>query len=272
MILNLVQFLCDLAEASDSVFRNDAIEADNRDALELLRSLGAIEAGPRRETVTCGACDADHPATVEYDPQRACYVHSCPEAGYVLLKDTDLATYRFRPEWLPGWLTEALRATAPAWRRQLVFDHVWHLGDALCGATQVTVIFARRIASQANLDRLASELNKIHPADKGLVITTSSQVPRHIQLPRGYEIVQLPVIARESDGGLILDHRRLGSWIKGMESATAKGGKTRVGRPLGPVATVAQIYEQRRARGVPLGSGRAEAAAILTEWLDVEAK
>jgi hypothetical protein len=266
MARNLLQFLCDLAEASEPVFRKDAVEEDNRDALELLCSLGAIEAGPRPETATCSACDADHPATLEYDPERACYVHFCPEAGYVSLKDTDLATYRFRPEWLPEWLTEALQATAPARHTPLVFGHVWHLGDALCGSTQVTVVFARRIASQANLDRLASELRTIHPAAKGLVITTSPQVPRHVQLPGGYEVVQLPVVVRENEGGLILDHQRLGSWIKGMKPTTLKGGMTRTGRPLGPFEIVAQIYKRRRARGVPVGSGRAEAAAILGEW------
>jgi hypothetical protein len=53
MILNLVQFLCDLAEASELVFRDDAVEVGSREALELLRSLRAIEPGPRPETVTC---------------------------------------------------------------------------------------------------------------------------------------------------------------------------------------------------------------------------
>ena len=34
----------------------------------------------------------DHPAVIEFDAARHCYVHFCPEAGLVTVPNTDLAT------------------------------------------------------------------------------------------------------------------------------------------------------------------------------------
>ncbi len=63
---NLIQLLCDFSEASDGVFLRTAIDAEDHPSLDELRGIGAIEAGPKPGTVTCSACDADHPAVIEY--------------------------------------------------------------------------------------------------------------------------------------------------------------------------------------------------------------
>ena len=154
--VNIVQLLCDLSEASGEVFPRPEIGFGCHSDLRRLAELGAIEPGPRPETVTCNACDADHPAAIEFDVERRCYVHFCPEVGFVTVNDADLITHRFRPEWLVDWLTKALPITSPRWPSALVEGRVWQLGDAACGDTQATVIFARRVASQAGLDQLAS--------------------------------------------------------------------------------------------------------------------
>jgi hypothetical protein len=262
--LNMVQLLCDLAEASSEVFRASEVGFARRSDLERLVELGAIEPGPRPETVACNACDADHPALIEYDSEQQRYVHFCPEAGFVAVNDADLVTCRYRPEWLVDWLAKALSITSPLCRA-LVPGRVWQLGDAMCGDTQATVIFARHVSSQVDLDRLASSLRPIHPADKGLVITTSPRAARQVQLPGGYELLPLPEIVRPSRDGLMLDLVRLGSWIKGMAVKTAKGAPTRSGRP-SPRARILQIYNARRGQGQPLVSYLAEAKAILAEW------
>src|ERR1019366_1450163 len=142
--VNIVPLLCDLSEASDEVFRESELEFGCHSGLQLLADLGVIEPGPRPETVVCNACDADHPAVIEFDAERRCYFHFCPEAGTVTLENADLVTHRFRPEWLADWLMRALPITSPLGRTGLVQGCVWHLGDAACGDTQVTVIFARR--------------------------------------------------------------------------------------------------------------------------------
>jgi hypothetical protein len=265
MASNIVQFLCDLAEASESIFRDEAVEVDSREALKLLSSLGAIEPGPQPETVTCKACDADHPATIEYDTERSCYLHSCPEAGVVTLSDADLTTHRFNPGWLLEWLMTALPIVAPVQRPPLVPNHVWHLGDMACGYTLVTVLFVRRISSLASFDRLASVLHRVHRAERGIAITTSLHCPRQVQLPRGYEFLLLPDIISDLAGSQVLDHTRLASLIAGMPQVTAKGAPTRIGRPTSK-DLVAYIYKLRRQGGIPVSSDSAEASAIIAEW------
>jgi hypothetical protein len=214
--VNIVPLLCDLSEASDDVFRDPEMALGIYNGLRHLAEMGAIERGPRPETVACTACDADHPAVIEYDPIQQCYVHFCPEAGLVTLNDADLITHRFRPEWLVDWLVQEVPITSPVRRPALVDGRVWHLGDASCGDVLVTAIFARRVSSQAELDHLMSALRPIHPVGKGLVLTTSPHVARQIQLPNGFEFLELADIIRSVGDRLIVDQAKLGSRVQGL--------------------------------------------------------
>lgn len=214
---NIVPLLCDLSEASDEVFRESEMGFGSHSGLQHLAEMGAIERGPRPESVTCTACDADHPAAIEYDQDRRSYVHFCPEAGLVTLNDADLITHRFRPEWLVDWLVKEIPITSALRRPALVDGRVWHLGDASCGDALVTAIFARRVSSQAELDHLMSALRPIHPIGKGLVLTTSPHVARQVPLPNGFEFLELGDIIRSVGDRLIVDRANLDSRVLGLQ-------------------------------------------------------
>jgi hypothetical protein len=207
--VNVVQLLCDLSEASEEFFRFRAMSREGECGLRILTDMGAVGAGPRLESVACQACDADHSAAIEFSAQRRCYVHFCPEAGWVTVEDADLTTLRFSPEWLVDWLVIALAISCPVRRPALVSGRVWYIGDAACGDTLVTVVFARRVSSQAALDNLASVLGAIHHADKCLVITTSPRVVRQVPLPYGFSFLDLREISRLVGERLIVDRARL---------------------------------------------------------------
>jgi len=89
----------------------------------------------------------------------------------------------------------------------------------------VTVILTRRISSQAVLDELASALGTVHLADKGLVITTSPQVARQVQLPHGFAFVDLREIGRMVGRRPQVDQTRLTSLVQGLprRSSIARG-------------------------------------------------
>src|SRR4051794_32900194 len=158
---NAIQTLCELSESSDELLRIPENGPDRGAELRFMMGLGAIEFGARPETVVCGACDADHPAAIEYDSERRCYVHFCPEAGFVTVNDAVLTTYRYRPEWLVDCLVKALHVISPVRPRAIVPACAWHLGDTKCGNTLVTIVFARRIAGQLALGQLASALRAV---------------------------------------------------------------------------------------------------------------
>lgn len=213
---NAADLLCDLSEASEEVFRDCAIDHEFDASLPILKQLGAVGAGPRVESVTCRACDGDHSAAIEFDAERRCYFHSCPEVGLVKVDDDDLATLVFDPEWLVDWLVSGLAISYPARRRTLVSGQVWHLGDAACGDALVTVIFARRIRSQAALDQLASVLGTVQHADRRLVITTSAQVTRQVPLPHGFVFLDLREITRMVGEQPIVDQTRFDILVRAM--------------------------------------------------------
>jgi hypothetical protein len=262
---NTLQLLCDLSEASDQTFRDNAVESHWLDSLKVLARLGAIEAGPPPHTIACSECDGDHPADIEYDAERRCFRHSCGKAGFVWVDDANLRTHRFRPEWMVDWLVAALPTVTLARRSVLVPQHVWHLGDTACGGTVVTVVFARRVIAQTDLDRLAAVLRSVHRADKGVVVTTSSHFARQVKLPRDYELLPLWEIVRTGSHGLVLDADRLGTWISNMGASTAKGAPSKEGRPT-QKSHISRIFDLRRSREIPIKSYSAEAEAIRDEW------
>jgi hypothetical protein len=208
--------LCDLAEASGDRFQAVELSATYGSAVRLWVDLGAIEPSAPIRTVTCRACDGDHPATVEFDPVNRRHSYFCPEAALVTVDDADLATLRFNPDWLVDWLVSALAMPSPVRRRALLPRRVWHLGDVPCGSTLVTIVLARRISNQAALDELASVLGPIHVANKGLVITTSSQVARQVQIPHGFTFLDLRDIIRMVGRRPQLDQTKLTSLVRGV--------------------------------------------------------
>ena len=215
-MINVVQLLCDLSEASEETFSACALGNECDGGLRVLTKLGAVGAGPRLESITCQACDADHSATIEFDAERRCYFHFCPEAGRVLVDDADLATLRFNPEWLVDWLNSTLGISCPAHRPALVSGRVWHLGDVVCGDALVTVVLARQVSSQAALDQLASMLGALPLADKRLLITTSPWVARQVHLPHKFQFLDLREIGRLVGERLIVDRTKLDSLVQDL--------------------------------------------------------
>ena len=237
------------------------------DGLRILTEVGALGPGPRPHSITCQACDADHSATIEFDAQARCYMHFCPEAGRVSVENADLATLRLNPEWLVDWLVAELPVASPVRRRAIVPHCAWHLGDTKCGSTLVTAVFARRIGGHVALSQLASGLRSVHPADKGVVITTSLSAVHTLPLPNGYEFIHLPDLVVPRPDGIAVDRNRFGSWIRRMPSRSGKGAPTRSGRP-SQEATIAMIFRLRRARRSPIVTLSAEARGIIAEWTE----
>jgi hypothetical protein len=252
-----VALLCELADTCTEIFAAEALRRRHGDAAEQLVRIGALVPGWPSPVVTCGACDEDHPATVEFDAGRGRSHHFCPEVGRVALDDADLTTLCFDPEWLLDWLEEALPVVPPARRRVLVPDRAWHLGEAVIGATSVVTVFARGISSVTDLDRFAAVLDPIAPANLGLVVTTTTNRPRRTALPHDHVFIDL----REGFG---LDRSRLGACIKGLLRKSNRPVRDRPGRP-SEKALVRQIYRERRKRDFPIISRSAEAEEIRRE-------
>ena len=254
-----VSLLCELAEANGDEFQGANLNARSGAPLASLVEAGAVGAGDISLIVTCRACDRDHPAAVEFDGVRGRYIFFCPEAGVVEADSADLDTIRYNPEWLVDWLVAEFPIVPPVRRRTLVPGNVWHLGDARCGETLLTVILARRVSSQVGLDKVAAELAVLPPADLGVVVTSSANVSTKVLLPFKYQFLDLREVMREP--WFTLDHAKLGSWVKAKRTGTGKQAQRRPGRP-SDKALVEQFYAERRLCGPPVVSISAEARAI----------
>jgi hypothetical protein len=260
-----VSLLCELAEASGDEFQGTDLNTRSGAPLSILIEAGAVGPGDLSLTVTCRACDRDHPAAVEFDGARGRYMYFCPEAGEVEADRADLNTLRYNPGWLIDWLVAEFPIVPPVRRRALVPGNVWHLGDARCGETLLTVILARRVSSQVVLDKVAAELAALPPADLGVVVTSSSNVTTRVSLPFGYRFLDLREVMREP--WFTLDRAKLGFWVRAMRTGTGKQAQRRPGRP-SDKALVERFYTERRRCGTPVVSISAEARAIAQRFTD----
>jgi hypothetical protein len=217
--LNPVDLLYDLAEASGTIIRSSNLVDTYGAAVGTLIKIGALASGPPFQTVICRACDRDHAEVVEFEPATGRSFYICQSAGVVTVDNADLLSVVFDPEWLVDWLASALPISAPVRWRVLVPGLIWYLGATACGDALVTVVFARRVSSQAALDLLVSALRPFHPTGAGLVVTTSRHVARQVQLPNGFEFLDLGEIIRRVGDQLIVDPAIFDSRVKGSQGA-----------------------------------------------------
>jgi hypothetical protein len=238
-----VSTLCDLAEARIEDFEALALNTRYGTSLSLLMDLGIVASGTPLTVVTCRACDNDHSAVVEFDASIRHHIHFCAEAGRVMVDDASLATLRFDPEWLVDWLVRELPIAPPVRRRILVPDQVWYLGGAIVGSTALTVIFARGVSSLGELEALAEAVSRIQPEALGLIITSSSAMPRSLFRSHNYFPLGLREIMRPGSDRLVLEKALLGSWIKSFRRNTDRPARDGPGRP-SERALVLQIYRE----------------------------
>jgi len=258
-----VGLLCDLIAAPGDSFEAAALPPACQAALAFLERMGAVRVGDLPSVVTCAACDDNHPARLEYDPAARRYRHFCPEAGHVGVADENLAKRCVEGEWLVRWLVQAL-PIAPDRHRALVPDSIWHLGDAVVGGTEITVVFAERVSTRRDLTALADAVRAVHPAELGLVITTSAAPIPSLSLPNGFLVLDLREIARTKDDQLVMDKPRLAGWVKGYARGRHKPVRDGRGRPSVKHLEL-EIARERRERKSSLPVQAAEARAIREE-------
>jgi hypothetical protein len=259
-----VNLLCDLIEAGVGSFEASALPDQWGGSIDFLSNIGAVTRGRPLSVLTCRACDGDHPVHLEFDPRSRRHWHFCPEAGRVMVEDDALATICVDPEWVLDWLVTALPITPPVRRRVLIPALAWHLGDAHIGGTELAVVFAIGVCTQRNLDALAIAVSTVPPAKFGLVLTTSGAPPRRLRLPHGYQFLDLRDIARPERDCLAIERTKLIGWIKGLRKGLDKPAQLRAGRP-SDATLVLEIFQERRARKLPLVKKRTEAKEIRAE-------
>jgi hypothetical protein len=174
-----------------------------------------------------------------------------------------MATLCIDPDWLVEWLTKEFPIEPPVRRSTLIPGLAWHLGDALVGETELTIVFAAGTSARQNLDALANVIGTFFRAKFGLVLTTSAAPPRWLRL-HGYQFLDLREIARAENDRLVIQKNKLLGWIKGLRKGLDKPARLRAGRPSDD-ALVCEVFGERRALGLPVISQRTEAREIQAE-------
>jgi hypothetical protein len=256
-----VGVLCELLEAGGGSLEARALHERFDAEIEFLSNIGAVTAAEPSSVLTCRVCDNDHIARLEFDPSTRRHRHFCPEAGYVTVEDTALATFRAEPQWLVDWLATALPLTQPVRKRELVRDIAWYCGEAHIGGTALTVVLGIGMSFRRNLEALTAALPVVPRAQLGLVLTTAANHPRGLALPHNYKLLDIREVVAFRNNDLMIDEAGLGAWAKGFRKGLDRPVAVRAGRPSNAQLTK-EIYQARRTRNIPVTDKRAEAKAI----------
>jgi hypothetical protein len=166
---------------------------------------GALRPIANATIVTCRACDADHPADVEFDASVSGYRHFCPEAGWVGVPAEDLKRYRADLLWLLAELRRGLEISDRMPPSCLVEGVLWDLGEAWLGKRKATVLFGRRLSQSENLDQAWDALTNRVGLPPGVLLTTSIGLARHSDVPGRHRIAPLKDCLKPAAVGIAID-------------------------------------------------------------------
>jgi hypothetical protein len=171
-----VDILLDLLENSNGRVPARAARERFGDALVYLEQIGAVQPDARLTEVTCNECQLHHSAPLEFDTSTKAYRFFCPRAGFVGVRDADLASLCVTPGWLSGWLARTLSLLPHIRHRTLIENQAWLLGETVLDGTSVAValLLGRLAANEQEV--LIRELSRFHPSEIGIVLTTSADL------------------------------------------------------------------------------------------------
>ena len=213
-----LRLLLELCEQDPPEIAGAVIADHFADAGRQLSNSGALRSLDNATVVTCRVCHDDHPAEVEFEERTKSYHHFCPEAGWVEVPLEDLKQYRLHYPSLLAALARALKIPEQFKPACLVDDILWNLGDAPHGERKIAVLFGRRLNYDDNLDRAIDALTNQIGRPRGVLLSTTDRLSRHVRLPGHHRFLPLRDCVVAGASGLEIDQ----GIIKGVISGAVR--------------------------------------------------
>ena len=181
---DVFRLLLDLCEHPEPMITGKALREGYGASAAALLKTGALSAGPNLAHLSISA-DDDEECEVEIERDEAGrpgYRH--PRSGrWRTLLEGDLLQYRLNVQFVLSQLAGALEIPDRFQSVELVPGLLWELGEARFGKRSAPVLFARRMTTAGNIDRICDVLiNRIGKSD-GLLLTSTRELPRHLEVP-----------------------------------------------------------------------------------------
>jgi hypothetical protein len=259
-----VGVLLDLLEAGKGGVPAWRVRERFPDAMVYLERIGAVQPDIRLTEVTCNECQFHHSAALEFDPSRHAYRFFCPEAGFVMVADADVAGLRVDPAWLVDWLAGSLSFIPQIRRRSLIDNRGWLLGETVLDGTSVAVALVLGRLAANEQDALIQVLSRFQPSEIGIVLTTSPELPSTLLAWHRYHALDLREIIRAKTDGLALDRARLTAravqFLRGAKATKGASGRS------SQAERILKFFVERRNEGIAYHHKSFEAAEIRSGW------
>jgi hypothetical protein len=173
--------------------------------------------------------------------------------GWVSVDSDDLRQYALDMPWLLRWIAGGFGISKRVTPRELLFGHVWGLGDATFGKSAVPVFFARHLRTDEAVNAVIQEIKSAHKGKKIIVLTPAAndcaRVMEHATL------ISLPDIVEQAEY-LKIDMARTQSLLGGTATTDGFSNGYRTARFNGVeykfTKTQAAIIEALHGAGKPL--------------------
>jgi hypothetical protein len=259
-----VDVLLDLLETGSGSIPARPLRERFPDALVYLEQIGAVQPDAILTEVTCDECHFHHSAALEFDTSRHAYRFFCPDAGFVIVADADIAGVRVNPAWLMDWLAGSLSFISQIRRRSLIESRAWLLGETVLDGTTVAVALVLGRVGAYEQDALIQVLSRFQPSEIGIVLTTSAELPSALLAPYRYHSLEVREIVCAKTDGLALDYSRLTArviqFLRGAKATKGTGGRS------SPAENIRKFFEERRNGGIAYRYKSGEATEIRNAW------
>jgi hypothetical protein len=235
------------------------------ETLAYLERIGVVQTDALLTELTCSECDRDHSVVTEFDPAARKHRYFCPEAGLVIVDDDDLASLRVDFLWLLDWLERELPVVLPRRRRPLIEGRAWLLGEVLIDKTSLMVVLVIGPLTPGDQYRLTDTLASVRPTELGILLTMCPIHSSEALAVERYDPLDLREFARAETDCFGLNRERLAARVRQLKGLATERIHGSAGRPSAAAQTL-QIFDERRARGVPYLNKSTEAREILVDW------
>lgn len=248
------EFLVRLFDQPDCVLTRRQLRQQG-EAGDLLLRWGAMLQDETLTSVACQSCGEDHAVDLRFDTVSRTWMYYCSSVGFVAVDEDDLVTFCFDFAWLFARLTEFLQIQRPR-GRVLVPDVLWDLGDAVLGGRLWSAFLARAV--DVNLDAILDALSTRGGKLKGLILTSTVNAPRSLQLPHGHRFIMLSDCFNTASGklDLVVDH--VVAAVQGSRPVVEGRRRGRRSRK----SLVIELFERRVACGETVPTLKGEAATL----------
>lgn len=197
---------CSICEGSSIVISHGMLRNMGKRA-EKLQELEGLSAGVKEKSPTITDENGDDIPLSRRDGKWGYFDQ---DVGWVNVNAEMVGKYRLNLDWLPYVIRRDLEMSQVHPPQELVSECFWRLGEAtLSNKMKAEIFFARRMNHSKTFEQVYQSLSNIKGIKKGIILTTSNNLPLGCSFPGHHQVIQLEDCLEHANNNFHIDRNIL---------------------------------------------------------------